>query len=698
MSGLDRQRIALVVATAQRGADGDAEESVATGYFLTGDLVLTARHVAELLDCVIQVRAEGDGPEASRWADATVVWRGEGDVDALVVRTTRRFGDWEHPRFATDFQSGAWESSGFARMAVDEERSNRKTLPMNGTTALSLGQGPPEFRLSTDQIVASGFNESWRGVSGAPIFSTGLGDERLIGIVTEAGSTLANGLVGLPASRLLGDIRFVSAISDSFIGQLPSSPWCLVVTAEGSTADVLGQVSDVFARDRNGDGLFTELFGAEPHHDPIGVAVLEAIGSVENWAAVINALARADVLVVDVTDFQPAVMLILGVRSVLRRGVTISVTATDVRTHAVALPFNVQETRVLPYDDEEVFHDDLYRAIAEGASNVTRDENYLDLPAYHGVRAPRPAAWADEDSKNILVLCPFSDEYASFYRKLRPIVEAHTPGMKARRMLDLRSPRLVGQALYEQVRWATYCIVDWSEWRANVFFELGVRLAASEHDPLAIIDTAHLQGRQSGGSTDGLSSQLEQYAALIRLFDPVVYERGHARDAIRPAVESHMRPDGPRRPRRAPTQAVPPGGTFAAAQASFVWQNDPQLGRPDREQRDGAWRILGRDQMRLPERLILFAANDVYDTALRAAVRERWIAAWLYLQHLSNAEGEPVLDDVVAEFARVSQFLEQALATSTEPRHKALRKEVRELLRAQRAQRSRAREDPSRDR
>ena len=55
------------------------------------------------------------------------------------------------------------------------------------------------------------------------------------------------------------------------------------------------------------------------------------------------------------------------------------------------------------------------------------------------------------------------------------------------RTLDLQSPRLVGQALYEQVRWSSWCVVDWTEWRPNVFFELGVRLACSERDPLSII-------------------------------------------------------------------------------------------------------------------------------------------------------------------------------------------------------------------
>ena len=91
MSGLDHNRIALVVA---EPADGDAvgrpSESVGTGYFLTGDLVLTARHIGDRPDCTFSVRAEVGGPEEERWSPATPIWKGVGgDVDAMLLRTAR---------------------------------------------------------------------------------------------------------------------------------------------------------------------------------------------------------------------------------------------------------------------------------------------------------------------------------------------------------------------------------------------------------------------------------------------------------------------------------------------------------------------------------------------------------------------------------------------------------------------------------
>ena len=51
-------------------------------------------------------------------------------------------------------------------------------------------------------------------------------------------------------------------------------------------------------------------------------------------------------------------MLLLGIRSVVRRGVTVSVTSGELSAHSSSVPFNVQETRVLSYKDDPVFYRD----------------------------------------------------------------------------------------------------------------------------------------------------------------------------------------------------------------------------------------------------------------------------------------------------------------------------------------------------
>lgn len=236
MSRLDRSRIALVLAEWTDDAGRPIEE-LGTGYFLTGELVLTARHVADKPGCVLRVRAEVDGSEESRWSNAVPQWIGLGDVDAMLLRTSRPFGNWEMPVLRAITDGGDWESAGYARIAADEREGNRKTQPLHGSYGLSLGQGPEEVALQTNQVISPHWESSWMGISGAPIFSKDSGDDGLIGIITDANRALSNGLVGLPATRLLNDIRFRAIIAPSFLSQLPSEPWCLVLTRESSMSE-----------------------------------------------------------------------------------------------------------------------------------------------------------------------------------------------------------------------------------------------------------------------------------------------------------------------------------------------------------------------------------------------------------------------------------------------------------------------------
>jgi hypothetical protein len=212
-------------------------------------------------------------------------------------------------------------------------------------------------------------------------------------------------------------------------------------------------------------------------------------------------------------------------------------------------------------------------------------------------------------------------------------------------------------------------------------FELGVRLACSEHDPLSIIDKADLVPHPSADRQS--HDSLKQHDLLIGLFEPVAYDRATLRLALETPLEkwwAQQRGAGPRESRG----AIPSGGTFGIAQACFLWQHDPMLTRPHVELREGAERILGKDQEQLPERLILFADNEPFDSELRASVREKWIAAWLYLRHLASADDGDG-GDARTDFIVISRLVEHSLSASGDPRHIALRKEIRELLKAERA-------------
>lgn len=678
MSEFDGERIAMVVATPADGrAVGDHRERVGTGYFLTGDLVLTVRHIAEGPDWTFSVRSEVGGPtEAELWSTATPQWIGVGDVDAMLLRTARRFGDWALPKLSMRAASGVWQSSGFARASADSADDNRKTLPLGGSFGMSLGQGPQQIALQANQNIAADWTAYWQGISGAPIFATSPDGEdgSLIGIITEASRALANGLIGMPTVRLLDDIRFRSIVTPTFLDSLPDGPFCAVLTSESSRSDLLGQTEDMLAGFRSTETQFHGL-----NQSPFAIPVTEAVQSPENWASAVSALARADYLVADVTGFEPAVMLFLGIRSVLRRGVTISVAEGQPMASPSELPFNIQETKILSCDDAE-FYDNLHLAMSAGAANLSKDPNYLDLPAYQAVRAPRPENWASTDDKTLLVLCPFSPDYSATYRsKLRPILRAHTGNMLPLRTMDLQSPRLVGQALYEQMRWSSWCLVDWTEWRPNVFFELGARLACAERDPLCIIRQD--DATPPSDDPDRAPRGLRQHELLLRLFDPVLYQPANPRDALRPALEAWPSPPVPGNGRPSARTTLPPAATFRTAQASFQWQRDSALIPPHIAQRRAAELVFGHDQERVPQGRVLFAKNQQFDAELRAAVREDWIAAWLYLQHLSTASAEAALL-YQAELVTIGSLADYALSSSDEPRHVKIRNEISEFLKS----------------
>jgi hypothetical protein len=675
MSELDPDRIALVVAKPGRRG-GQTGDSVGTGYFLTGNLVLTAGHVADEPDWAFRVRADIGGSEKDQWSDAKPVWIGDVDVDAMLLRTDRPFGEWKPPSFVTDKDSGAWKSFGYSKSAANNENNNRKTLPLEGRFGISGGQGPRELALRADDIASAGNETSWKGISGAPVFSTEFGEDNgLVGIITDGRKMLSNNLIGLPAKRILDDISFRSEIYPSFLGHLPDH-FCLVLSSEGSDSGLVEQTGFVLTRYQEEEIQFQGLDKV-----PISIRAVEAVGSPENWAATVKALARAKYLIADVTSFQPVVMLLLGIRSVLRRGVTISVTEGQLAALSSTLPFNVQETRVLSYADD-YFDKDLYRAMSEGSANLDRDSNYLDLPAYHAVRAPRPESWAKDDDKNLLVLCSFSPEYSGFYRKdLRKVIQGQTY-KTALRMLDLRSPRLVGQALYEQMRWSSWCLVDWTEWRPNVFFELGVRLACSERDPMCIIQRSYAEDNRS--ASDAKSGRLEQRDLLLKLLDPVVYDPEDPRKGLEDALGSWPSPPLPGRPK--PSSALPPAATAQVAQASFEWQRDPILTPPHIEQRRAAELVVAADQEQDPQRLVLFAENEDFNAELQAAVQEKWIASWLYLRHVSAADDGSLHEDN-PELVTVASLVNQVLKHSSIPRHIRLREEIEIFLELRRSRR-----------
>jgi hypothetical protein len=198
-------------------------------------------------------------------------------------------------------------------------------------------------------------------------------------------------------------------------------------------------------------------------------------------------------------------------------------------------------------------------------------------------------------------------------------------------MRDIASPRLVGQALYEYIRWTTTCVVDWTHWRANVFFELGVRLACAKIEPVCLLEAA-----------DATPPPLSQKEKLISLFGPTRYVLADIRPALREALKMHEQQKAVTdRAEMLPRAAasVPFSGTYEASLAAFEFTQE-RVAMPHDLLRFVNETMLGKDRQRTGESPVLFSANPKFNSDLLRSVRERWIAAWLYLR---NRYPEPEL-------------------------------------------------------
>jgi hypothetical protein len=346
-------------------------------------------------------------------------------------------------------------------------------------------------------------------------------------------------------------------LSPRWLDPLPQGVWVLTVLAEGSkeTTSLADWVDNVLINKKSAKELESDL-GTAPHPKAVRVQITDALESPGHWLHFIAALCAAPIAVFDATRFEPGVMLALGVRAAVRRGVTLTSTAEALEPAQLSqLPFNIQETKLIHhgsgYDPQDSKHplNMIPAAIRKGWRELNSQPNYLDLPAYDGVRCAFPAADADGHSSinRLLVLCAFAEDHKPNWVHIANAVVAHYPDRQAARMLDVASPRLVGQALYEGIRWAHTCVIDWTGWRANVFFEFGVRLASADIGPVNVIES----GVARAAAATGASLQQRR---LMALFEPAPYRATPSDAAIEGALRVHDAIVGQRPPALATSQ------------------------------------------------------------------------------------------------------------------------------------------------
>lgn len=649
-----------------------------TGYFLTANVLATANHVlagAGLTQA--EVRTEADG--TWRTAQLPPLWC-DPVLDVAFIRVTDGLDDvadlkWVEEPFAEDV---AWYSNGYP-VAAQVRQEGRpplvKTAGMRGTLYAGGGggQGIPELELTVDAPPPA---ESWAGISGAPIFVA----DRLAGFIKEVPVGFNGGrLAGTPAASILKSHGFRLALAEPWQDSESDRPWILVVSAETRT-DLAEWVTGMFESQSHRGALEVAL-GSQVERIR-EVKIVDALRSPGDWLQFVRVLCRAPIAIFDATTFEPAVMVALGVRAVVRRGITITSTADPLSPSTLStLPFNIQESKLVhhgssyPLSDARHPYNMLAAAIRKGWQDMRSGPRYLDLPAYDAVRCPFPGISKDDPSAvdRILILCSFRAEYEDNWLYLSNALALHFGTSRPPvRMLDIASPRLVGQALYESIRWARTCVVDWTGWRPNVFFELGVRLACAEIGPVNVIDH-----RATAAVNNAASPR--QYQLLLNLFGVAPYDIKH-NSTIRATFRSHdaiVRQQST----RTSLDTIPHDATYNLCVDCFDSRHERITANPHEMLRRSVQEPFGPDRQALGRSPILYSNNAGFSKDLERSIRERWIAAWYYLYHRHSKERWSEDAQLRAEMRKLgNEVLQFALRGSDDPRLIELRNSIFEIL------------------
>lgn len=488
--------------------------------------------------------------------------------------------------------------------------------------------------------------------------------------------------------------------------------WCAVISQadhpsssdggadeNGPFRDVLESFNDSYRADIGIDTQWN--LSDEPKYLDAG----RILGSVAELRAAVDTVCRADLAFFDLTDFEPAAMLLLGIRSVVRRGITICSVRREAQLPEDAeLPFHLKEISVSIHSsgrgDQDMRPEKrLAERVTEGIRQLDRAPGgYLDLPSFDLIRQISP----DPDSRKIrpydervLVLCPFSEKYSQrnwgeIRHRLYDALKFHISNDSAlgrsrekrspriQRTLDMQSPRVVSSALFEAIRLTDFCLCDLTEWRPNVLFELGVRLAANELHPVCILEQSDGGPRNEDSQPtrlDRIAEQCEQFAALF----PILRYEPRDRMVYREMVRRHLEyRDQLRKSRTVSTwivaEKVPAGSLYYIAWQHASRRYEPAATPVEKLLEESADALMistsvGNNPFVYPP------AHEMTEAAQETG-RERLIAAWLYLHHRVGREYLSTLPATFNKYVEVGTRLYNMLAGSPDEADKQFANEI----------------------
>jgi hypothetical protein len=393
------------------------------------------------------------------------------------------------------------------------------------------------------------------------------------------------------------------------------------------------------------------------------VSVIDALSSADAFDGTVRAVVEADLVAFDVTGFEPAVMLLIGIRSACRRSVSVCSHGNGWKEgDPLEVPFNLQDLNISSHTPTEIqvgkdpVVERFVHRVETGFSQQSKHPLYLDLPGYDSLRelgSDYAASSTIDVVERILVLCSYDRELFHNWRSVASGLKQALSNKRGiapaiERIIDYGTPQLVRQSLYEQIRRTAACVVDWSKYSPSVFVELGARLAISEWGAVQIIDSQYLPEGQHG-------PELEQVERMRRLFNPIAYSDRPASDAAFEAMAELLLDRTPNldddqdynRVHRAVLEVI---GTVQPTYPELVSElrREAEALHHPSQGREGAPQIL------------FYGSRSIKQDTQNAA-RERRIAAWLYLEHRVRASGKPMDADTLKDYQDLGRSSKDAL-------------------------------------
>jgi hypothetical protein len=395
--------------------------------------------------------------------------------------------------------------------------------------------------------------------------------------------------------------------------------------------------------------------------DAVHTSVFSTAAAMASPAALdtaVRLLIEADLVLIDVTHFEPGVMLLLGVRAATRRGVTVASYGDDwIEGTPLQRPFNLADLSLAAHSpvrapgagEDPRIHRMAVR-LRTGFYQLRGHRGYLDLPVYDALRQTDadPSAWVPiPPTDEILVLCTYAPQFHPTWTSLQyEIVDAmlarKITGMSVLRMQDFATPQVVSQALYERIRRCVACIVDWSHASPSTFFELGVRLISSPWGTVQIASQRWLdQLDQPAGTADDAGGRVpphRQIHGMLEIFEPIAYDvpvssevGGRIAEALMAIGES----------------AGKSGHHVRDVAIAALERVEPRVLDVAAELQVLAAGLDSQEHQRSVPQSLFYEAQAMKRDRERGA-RERRVAAWLYLHHRMHA-GDRGADGAVRE-------------------------------------------------